>query len=71
VFLLDGSDSPIDSKFDRIISLITSEKIITPSHVTIQNGSNHAIFETTVRATGEITAIAPQLDSHTVTISKI
>jgi len=70
VFLLDGNDSPIQSSHDRIISLTATEKIFTPSHVTIQNGSSYAIFSTQVRATGEITAIAPQLESHTISIEK-
>ncbi len=70
VFLLDGNDSPIQSSFDRIISLVTSEKINAPNSVTIQNGSSYAIFPVTVRATGEITAIAPQLKSHTILIEK-
>jgi len=70
VFLLDGNDSPIQSTFDRIISLVTSEKIHTANSVTIYNGSSYAIFSTQVKATGEITAIAPQLESHTVYIEK-
>jgi len=70
VFLLDGNDSPIQSTFDRIISLVTSEKIYTPNSVTIYNGSSYAIFDIIVRATGEITAIAPNLKSHTTPIEK-
>lgn len=70
VFLLDGNDSPIPSDFDRIISLIPSEKIFTPNSVTIQNGTSHATFPVIVRASGEITAIAPQLESHTISIEK-
>ncbi len=70
VFLLDGNDSPIQSTFDRIISLVTSEKIFTPNSVTIYNGTNYAIFPVTVRATGEITAIAPDLKSDTISIKK-
>ncbi len=70
VFLLDGNDSPIQSTFDRIISLVTSEKIFTPNHITIQNGSSYAIFDVIVYATGEITAIAPQLESYTIPIEK-
>ncbi len=70
VFLLDGNDSPIQSSFDRIISLVTTEKIFAPNSVIIQNGTNYAIFPVTVRATGEITAIAPDLTSHTISIEK-
>jgi len=71
VFLLDGNGSPINTTFDRIISLIPSEKIFTPSNVIIQNGTSHSIFSIQVKATGEITAIAPQLKSHTVSIQKL
>jgi len=71
VFLLDGNDSPIQSTFDRMISLVASEKIFTPNSVTIQNGSSYVIFDVIVYATGEITAIAPQLESHTTYIEKL
>lgn len=70
VFLLDGNDSPILSEFDRVISLISSEKIYAPTNIVIQNGSNYAIFNVQVMATGEITAIAPQLEPHTASIEK-
>jgi len=70
VFLLDGNGSPINTSYDRIISLISSEKIFTPNSVTIKNGSSYSIFPVQVKATGEITSIAPQLESHTVSIKK-
>jgi len=70
VFLLDGNGSPIQSSFDRMISLVTSEKIFTPNSVTIYNGSSYTIFDVIVYATGEITANAPQLESHTISIEK-
>lgn len=70
VFLLDGNDSPISSTFDRIVSLISSEKITVPQNIVIKNGTSHAIFDVIVRSTGEITAIAPQLSPDTIPIQK-
>lgn len=70
VFLLDGNDSPIPSEFDRIISLTSSEKITTPINVVIKNGTSYAMFPVSVKATGEINAIATQLKSDTIHIEK-
>jgi len=70
VFMLDGNDSPIPSKFDRIISFTSSEKITTPANIVIKNGTSYSIFPITVKASGEITAIATQLESDTISIEK-
>ena len=71
VFLLDGNGFPIQSEFDRVISLVTSEKIIAPRQVTILNGSTNSGFDVTVRATGDITATGIGLISGTSTINKV
>ena len=70
VFLLDGNGFPIQSEFDRVISLVTSEKIIVPRQITILNGTTNSGFDVTVRATGDITATGTNLISGSATINK-
>lgn len=70
VFLVDGNGSPIISDRDRNVSLTPSQKIITPPSITILNGTNHQVFDFTVRSTGTITATTSGLTSDTEYIEK-
>ncbi|MCJ8306560.1 MAG: hypothetical protein HRU07_05865 [Nitrosopumilus sp.] len=70
VFLLDGNGSPVESNRDMIIGLIPSEKIIVPRQVTILNGTTNTSFDMTIRASGDITAMATDMVSDTASITK-
>jgi len=70
VFLLDGNDPPVPADKDTMVTLVSSEKIIVPANVVIKNGTSNVNFPVTVRATGEITAMAYGLSSGYATIQK-
>lgn len=70
VFLLDGNGSPVLADKDTMVTLVSSEKIIVPANVVIKNGTSNVQFPVTVRATGDITAMAYGLTSGYSSITK-
>jgi len=70
VFVVDGNGLPVNADRDITIGLTPTEKIFTPHTITIFNGTTNAIFDFTVKATGSITAISPNLTSDSESITK-
>ena len=70
VFVVDGNGLPVEADRDIAIGLTSTEKIFTPYNITIFNGTTNAVFDFTVKATGSITAISPNLSSDSESITK-
>ena len=70
VFVVDGNGLPVKADRDIAIGLTSTEKIHTLNKITIFNGTTNTMFDFTVKATGSITAISPNLSSDTESIEK-
>ena len=70
VFVVDGNGLPVKADRDITIGLTPTEKIFTPHNITILNGTTNTVFDFTVKATGTITAISPNLTSDSESITK-
>ena len=70
VFVVDSNGLPVKSDRDIVVGLTPTEKIFTPHSIKILNGTTNVTFDFTVKATGSITAISPNLSSDVETITK-
>jgi len=70
VFVVDGNGLPVKTDRDITVGFTSTEKIHTPNNITIFNGTTNTIFDFTVKATGSITVISPNLSSDTEVIAK-